>query len=123
MRFTVKRITPILLYRADGGEDFLCEGYDEPAEQTQEALGTLACVMALDRHTDLHDLFQRVVGDSDLVSTFRLVHSEVRQCSRTFWSWVSDPRHIGSTVHRWTAFVFGPKTKLTAALCRLHRAL
>ena len=55
MRFTVKRITPFLLYSADGGEDFFRKGDHDPAEQTQEALGTLACVVALDRHTDLHD--------------------------------------------------------------------
>ena len=55
MRFTLKRITPFLLYRADGREDLLCKGNHKPAEQAQEALGTLACVMALDRHTDLDD--------------------------------------------------------------------
>ena len=53
MRFTVKRITPFLLQRADGGEDFLGEGNYKPAEQTEKALGTLARVMALDGHTDL----------------------------------------------------------------------
>ena len=55
MRFTVKRITPFLLYRADSGEDLLRNGDHDPAEQTQEALGSLARVVALDRHTDLHD--------------------------------------------------------------------
>lgn len=50
MRFTVKRITPFLLYRADGGKDLLCESDHKPAEQAQEALGTLACIVALDRH-------------------------------------------------------------------------
>ena len=55
MRFTVKRITPFLLYRADSREDLLCKGNHKPAKQAQEALGTLACVMALDRHTDLDD--------------------------------------------------------------------
>ncbi len=44
MRFTVKRITPFLLYRADSREDFLCESNHKPAEQAQEALGTLAGV-------------------------------------------------------------------------------
>ena len=55
MRFTVKRITPFLLYRSDGREDFLCEGDYQAAEQAQEALGSLAGVMALDRHADLDD--------------------------------------------------------------------
>ena len=53
MRFIVKRITPFLLYGADGGKDLLCKGNHKPTEQTQEALRSLACVMALDRHTDL----------------------------------------------------------------------
>ena len=39
------------------------------------------------------------------VSTFRLVHSEFRQYFHTFSPWVSDPRHIGNTIHLWTAFV------------------
>ena len=55
MRFKVKRIPPFLLYRADGRKDFLCEGDHQPAEQAQEALGTLACIVALDRHTNLDD--------------------------------------------------------------------
>ena len=55
MRFTVKRITPFLLYCADSREDLLCKSNDQSAEQAQEALGSLACVMALDRHTDLDD--------------------------------------------------------------------
>ena len=55
MRFKVKRITPFLLYRTDSREDFLCESNHKPAEQAQEALGSLAGVMALDRHTDLDD--------------------------------------------------------------------
>lgn len=55
MRFTLKRIAHFLLYRADGREDLLCEGNHKPAEQAQEALGSLAGVMALDRHTDLND--------------------------------------------------------------------
>ena len=55
MGFTLKRITPFLLYRADSREDLLCESDHQTAEQAQEALGTLACVMALDRHTDLDD--------------------------------------------------------------------
>ena len=55
MRFTVKRITPFLLYRADGGKDLLCKGNHQTAEQAQEALGTLACIETLDRHTDLDD--------------------------------------------------------------------
>lgn len=55
-------------------------------------------------------------------STFRLVHSEFRQYFHTFSPWISDPRHIGSTIHLWTAFVISLKTYLTAALCRLHRA-
>lgn len=38
---------------ADGGKDFLCKGNHKPAEQAQEALGSLAGVMALDRHADL----------------------------------------------------------------------
>ena len=40
---------------ADSREDLLCKGNHKPAEQAQEALGTLACVVALDRYTDLHD--------------------------------------------------------------------
>ena len=55
MRFIVKRITPFLLYGADGGKNLLCKSNHEPAEQAQEALGTLAGVMALDRHADLDD--------------------------------------------------------------------
>ena len=55
MRFTVKRITPFLLYRADGGKNLLCKGNHKPAEQTQKALGSLAGVMALNRHTNLDD--------------------------------------------------------------------
>ena len=55
MRFTMKRITPFLLYSADSREDLLCKRDHKPAEQAQEALGTLAGVMALDRHTDLDD--------------------------------------------------------------------
>ena len=55
MRFTMKRITPFLLYRADSREDLLCKGKHKPAEQAQEALGSLAGVMALDRHTNLDD--------------------------------------------------------------------
>ena len=55
MRFTVKRISSLLLQCADGAEDFLGKGNHKPAEQTQEALGALACVMALDGHTDLHN--------------------------------------------------------------------
>ena len=55
MRFTVKRITLFVLQRADGAEDFLGEGNHKPAEQTQEALRTPACVMALDGHADLDD--------------------------------------------------------------------
>ena len=55
MRFTVKRITPFLLYRADSGKDLLCKSDHQAAEQAQEALGSLAGVMALDRHTDLDD--------------------------------------------------------------------
>ena len=55
MRFTVKRITLFISERADAGEDFLGKGDHKPAEQTPEALRTLACVMALDRHADLDD--------------------------------------------------------------------
>ena len=55
MRFTLKRIPPFLLYRADSREEYLCESIHQPAEQAQEALGTPAGVMALDRHTDLDD--------------------------------------------------------------------
>ena len=55
MRFTVKRITPFLLYRADSRKDLLCKGNHKPSEQAQEALGSLAGVVALDRHTDLDD--------------------------------------------------------------------
>ena len=55
MRFTVKRITIFNLQRADAGEDFLGESDHKSAEQTQEALGTLACVVALDGHADLDD--------------------------------------------------------------------
>ena len=50
-----KQFNHRFLYRTDGGEDFLCKGNHKPAEQTQEPLRTLACVMALDGHTDLHD--------------------------------------------------------------------
>lgn len=56
-------------------------------------------------------------------SMIRLVHSEFRQYFHTFSPWISDPRHIGNTIHLWTAFVSGLKTSLTVALCRLHRAL
>jgi len=55
MRFTLKRITPFLLYSADSRENLLCKGDHKPAEQAQEALGTLACIETLDRHTDLDD--------------------------------------------------------------------
>lgn len=48
MRFTVKRITPFLLYSADSGKDLLSKSDYQAAEQAQEALGSLACVMALD---------------------------------------------------------------------------
>ena len=44
MRFTLKRITAFLLYGADSGEDLLCKGNHQAAEQAQEALGTLAGV-------------------------------------------------------------------------------
>ena len=56
MRFNAETHYPFsFLYRADGREDLLCESDHKPAEQTQKALGSLACVMALDRHTHLHD--------------------------------------------------------------------
>ena len=48
MRFTMKRITPFLLYSTDCCKDLLCEGNHKPAEQAQEALGSLAGIMALD---------------------------------------------------------------------------
>ena len=40
----------------------------------------------------------------------------------TFSPCVFDTRHIGSTVHLWTAFVSDVNISLTATLCRLHRA-
>ena len=46
---------PFSLQCADGAEDFLGKGNHKPAEQAQEALRALACVMALDRHTHLHN--------------------------------------------------------------------
>lgn len=56
MRFTVKRISGVQESEcADGAEDFLGKGDHKPAEQTQEALGALACVMALDGHAHLHN--------------------------------------------------------------------
>lgn len=55
MRFIPKRISCFFLYSADGRQDLLGKGDHQAAEQAQEALGSLAGVMALDRHTDLDD--------------------------------------------------------------------
>ena len=43
------------LHRADGCKDLLGKGNHKAAEQAKEALGSLACVMALDGHTHLDD--------------------------------------------------------------------
>lgn len=55
MCLTVRHISLPGLDGADSREDLLCKGNHKPAEQAQEALGSLAGVMALDRHTDLDD--------------------------------------------------------------------
>ena len=55
MCLTVRHISLPGSDSADSREDLLCKGNHKPAEQAQEALGTLACVMALDRHADLDD--------------------------------------------------------------------
>lgn len=46
---------------ADGGKYLLGEGDQEAAEQTQKALGALACVVGLDGHTDLDDAPSRMM--------------------------------------------------------------
>ena len=55
MCLTVRHISLPGSDGADGGKDLLCKCNHNPAEQAQEALGSLAGVMALDRHTDLDD--------------------------------------------------------------------
>ena len=56
MRVSFRNAFPVFfLYSADGRQDLLGSGDHQPAEQAQEALRTLAGVMALDRHTGLDD--------------------------------------------------------------------
>ena len=43
------------LHHADGGKDLLCKGDKQTTEQAEEALCTLAGIVALDRHTHLHN--------------------------------------------------------------------
>ena len=59
----MKRISSHLLQCADGAEDFLGKGDHKPAEQTQKALRALACVMALDGHTHLHNAPAEVIAE------------------------------------------------------------
>ena len=43
-----------MLCHANGGQDFLCKGNQQAAEEAQEALRSLAGVVALDTHAHLH---------------------------------------------------------------------
>ena len=51
----IKRISCFLSHSADGSQDLLGKSDHKPAEKTQEALGSLAGVMALYGHTHLHN--------------------------------------------------------------------
>lgn len=51
-----------------------------------------------------------------------LLHRFVSQLRHTHHRYFIDPRHIGHTIHLWTAFVALFNSRKTVALCRLHRA-
>ena len=69
MRLKLRRIFDILykeedgpsgppslcLHRADGGQNFFREGYNQPAEDAENALGPLAGIVGLDAHAKLDD--------------------------------------------------------------------
>ena len=43
------------LHRADGGQNLLRKGYNQPAEDAQDPLGPLAGVVGLNAHAELDD--------------------------------------------------------------------
>ena len=51
-----------------------------------------------------------------------LLHRFVSRLRHTHHRYFIDPRHIGHTIHLWTAFVALFNSRKTVALCRLHRA-
>ena len=51
-----------------------------------------------------------------------LLHRFVSQLRHTHHRYFIDPRHIGHTIHLWTAFVALFNSRKAVALCRLHRA-
>ena len=55
MKGRALRPAPLGLHRADGGQNFLAERDDQPAEHAQHTLAALAGVVGLDAHAELDD--------------------------------------------------------------------
>ena len=77
MCLTVRHISLPGSDGADSREDLLCESNHQTAEQAQEALGSLAGVMALDRHADLDD-----APAEDNNQSVRTLHTDMKILAR-----------------------------------------